>query len=44
MNEKFDLEKYKRTLRYAALLEDIKYLTHGDKTQIAEKGDSLSGG
>jgi hypothetical protein len=44
MNEKFDLEKYKRTLRYSALLEDTKYLTHGDNTQIAEKGDSLSGG
>ncbi len=32
MNEKFDLNKYKKTLRNSALLEDIKYLKDGDQT------------
>jgi ATP-binding cassette, subfamily C (CFTR/MRP), member 1 len=41
---RYDPEFYQRTVEACALLEDFKALPDGDKTEVGEKGISLSGG
>ena len=44
MDQPFDEQRYKEVLYYSALLQDISQLKNKDLTEIAEKGDTLSGG
>uniref|UniRef100_A0A0D6QY91 Uncharacterized protein n=1 Tax=Araucaria cunninghamii TaxID=56994 RepID=A0A0D6QY91_ARACU len=39
-----DTAKYKHTLQVCALENDLSQMTHGDKTEIGERGINLSGG
>ncbi|KAJ3368818.1 Multidrug resistance-associated protein 1 [Allomyces arbusculus] len=39
-----DKDKYRAVLRACALDKDLQVLSHGDRTQIGEKGINLSGG
>eukprot|EP00392_Amoebophrya_sp_AT5.2_P000981 g983.t1 len=41
---KFDAKKYKRALAIAQLEDDLPQFPQGDKTQIGERGVTLSGG
>lgn len=43
-NEDFDAELYKSAISCCALEHDLKLLSHGDKTEIGERGVNLSGG
>jgi ATP-binding cassette subfamily C (CFTR/MRP) protein 1 len=40
----FDPEFYERTIKACALVEDLAVLPDGDRTEVGEKGISLSGG
>lgn len=40
----YDKDKFKWAIKYSALEEDIKLLTHGVDTELSESGDTLSGG
>ena len=42
--EKFDVERYERTVEVCSLLEDFRQLPHSDLSIVGEKGISLSGG
>ncbi|TGZ74317.1 hypothetical protein CRM22_001004 [Opisthorchis felineus] len=44
ISEPFDHERYWKVLRATTLNVDIENLTQGDKTQVGERGASLSGG
>ena len=41
---RWDPQFYDRTIKACALLEDLKTLPDGDKTEVGERGISLSGG
>ncbi|QDS69484.1 hypothetical protein FKW77_006663 [Venturia effusa] len=41
---RFDPQFYDRTLKACALIEDLAILPDGDRTEVGEKGISLSGG
>lgn len=41
---RFDSEFYDRTIKACALIEDLAILPDGDRTEVGEKGISLSGG
>jgi ABC-type multidrug transport system fused ATPase/permease subunit len=43
-NEDLDAELYNRAISCCALEHDLKLLSHGDKTEIGERGVNLSGG
>lgn len=40
----YDEDRYKRVCKVCALESDFALLSHGDKTLVGEKGNSLSGG
>lgn len=40
----FEEDKYRRVVEAAALVEDFKQFSYGDKTIVGERGISLSGG
>ncbi|KAL4486872.1 hypothetical protein ABPG72_009636 [Tetrahymena utriculariae] len=42
--QEYDQLRYKQALHASCLEEDLSYFVDGDLTNIAEKGDSLSGG
>ncbi|KAL4435536.1 hypothetical protein ABPG74_020312 [Tetrahymena malaccensis] len=42
--QEYDHVRYKQALHASCLEEDLSYFVDGDLTNIAEKGDSLSGG
>lgn len=42
--EPFDILKYQRVIDACALVEDIASLSHGEETEIGERGVNLSGG
>jgi ABC-type multidrug transport system ATPase subunit len=43
-DEEIDEVRYQRALECCALSHDLKLLSHGDKTEIGERGVTLSGG
>jgi len=42
--EPLDEERYQATIKACQLVDDLKQLAAGDKTQLGEKGINLSGG
>lgn len=42
--KEYDERKYRESIFYSSLVDDIEVMSHKDKTQLGEKGINLSGG